>query len=123
MPTRRTRCSFRRDVYKRQDTQLFHDSIENNVKLAKLSATHEEVVQACKKAAVHDFIMTLPQGYATPRLLYTSNDQSVPLPYFIRKRRPGGRPPKIDINLCTDVKLSLTYLREFSKERKLAFKI
>ena len=49
-----------------QDTQLFHDSIENNVKLAKLSATHEEVVQACKKAAVHDFIMTLPQGYATP---------------------------------------------------------
>ena len=49
-----------------QDTQLFHDSIENNVKLAKLSATHEEVVQACKKAAVHDFIMTLPRGYATP---------------------------------------------------------
>ena len=36
------------------------------LKLAKLSATHEEVVQACKKAAVHDFIMTLPQGYATP---------------------------------------------------------
>lgn len=32
-----------------QDTQLFHDSIENNVKLARLSATHEEVVQACKK--------------------------------------------------------------------------
>lgn len=49
-----------------QDTQLFHDSIESNVKLAKPSATHEEVVQACKKAAVHDFIMTLPQGYATP---------------------------------------------------------
>ena len=49
-----------------QDTQLFHDSIENNVKLARLSATYEEVVQACKKAAVHDFIMTLPQGYATP---------------------------------------------------------
>lgn len=51
------------------------------------------------------------------------NDQSVPLPYFIRKRRPGGRPPKTDINLCTDTKLSLTYLREFSKECKLTFEI
>lgn len=49
-----------------QDTQLFHDSIEQNIKIAKLDATHEEVVAACKKAAIHDFILTLPQGYDTP---------------------------------------------------------
>lgn len=49
-----------------QDTQLFHDSIERNIKIANLSATHEQVVEACKKAAIHDFIMTLPQGYDTP---------------------------------------------------------
>lgn len=66
-----------------QDTQLFHDSIENNVKLAKLSATHEEVVQACKKAAVHDFIMTLPQGYATPvgELGETLSGRRAPAPW------------------------------------------
>ena len=49
-----------------QDTQLFHDSIEANVKIAAPQATHEEVVAACQKAAVHEFILTLPQGYDTP---------------------------------------------------------
>lgn len=48
-----------------QDTQLFHETIEYNVKIAKLSATHDEVVEACKKASIHDFIMTLPDGYNT----------------------------------------------------------
>ena len=49
-----------------QETHLFHDSIKNNLRLAKLDATDDEIEEACKKAAVHDFIMTLPQGYDTP---------------------------------------------------------
>ena len=49
-----------------QETHLFHDSIRNNLRIAKLDAGDEEIVAACKKASVHDFIMTLPQGYDTP---------------------------------------------------------
>ena len=48
-----------------QETQLFHDTIEYNVRLAKPDASHEEIVAACQKAAIHDFIMTLPNGYDT----------------------------------------------------------
>ena len=49
-----------------QETHLFHDSIKNNLRIAKLDATDDEIAAACKKAAVHEFIMTLPQGYDTP---------------------------------------------------------
>ena len=49
-----------------QETYLFHDSIRNNVRLAKLDATDDEIIAACKKASVHDFIMSLPAGYDTP---------------------------------------------------------
>ncbi len=48
-----------------QDTHLFHDSIRNNLRIAKLDATEQELQTACKKASVHDFIMSLPQGYDT----------------------------------------------------------
>ena len=48
-----------------QETHLFHDSIRNNLRLAKLDATDEEIIAACKKASVHDFIMALPKGYDT----------------------------------------------------------
>ena len=48
-----------------QETHLFHDSIKNNLRIAKLDATDEEIVEACKKASVHDFIMSLPKGYDT----------------------------------------------------------
>ena len=48
-----------------QETHLFHDSIRNNLRIAKLDATEEEIVAACKKASVHDFIMSLPKGYDT----------------------------------------------------------
>ena len=48
-----------------QETYLFHDSIKNNLRIAKLDATDEEIQAACKKASVHDFIMSLPQGYDT----------------------------------------------------------
>ncbi len=49
-----------------QETHLFRDSIRENLCLAKLDATQEELVAACKKASVHDFIQSLPQGYDTP---------------------------------------------------------
>ena len=49
-----------------QETHLFHDSIKNNLRIAKLDATQEELEEACKKASVHEFIMSLPQGYDTP---------------------------------------------------------
>ena len=48
-----------------QETHLFHDSIRNNIRIAKLDATEEEIQSACKKASIHDFIMSLPQGYDT----------------------------------------------------------
>ena len=41
-------------------------SIRANLKIAKLDATDKEIELACKKASVHDFIMSLPQGYDTP---------------------------------------------------------
>lgn len=49
-----------------QETHLFHDSIRNNIRIAKLDATEEEIIAACQKASVHDFITSLPQGYDTP---------------------------------------------------------
>ena len=48
-----------------QETHLFHDSIRNNLRIAKLDATEDEIIAACKKASVHDFIMSLPEGYDT----------------------------------------------------------
>ena len=48
-----------------QETHLFHDSIANNLRIARLDATDEEIKEACKKASVHDFIMKLPNGYET----------------------------------------------------------
>ena len=48
-----------------QDVYLFHDTIENNIKMGKETATREEVIEAAKKASCHDFIMVLPEGYDT----------------------------------------------------------
>lgn len=53
------------ESYMTQETQLFKDTIANNIRIGKLSATDEEVISACKKASIHDFIMTLPNGYDT----------------------------------------------------------
>lgn len=53
------------ESYATQETVLFHDSIENNLRIAKLDATHEEIVAACQKASIHEFIESLPQGYQT----------------------------------------------------------
>ena len=48
-----------------QSVYLFADTIENNIKFGKPDATHEEVVEAAKKACCHDFITALPEGYNT----------------------------------------------------------
>lgn len=48
-----------------QETHLFKDTILNNLLIAKQDAAFDEVVLACKKASVHDFIMQLPNGYDT----------------------------------------------------------
>lgn len=51
--------------YVTQDTFLFQDTIENNLKIAKADATMDEMVEAAKKASIHEFIMSLPKGYQT----------------------------------------------------------
>ncbi|MGT2548160.1 ABC transporter ATP-binding protein [Streptococcus milleri] len=48
-----------------QTVYLFEDTIENNIKFGNPDASHEEVVAAAKKAACHDFILSLPEGYQT----------------------------------------------------------
>ena len=48
-----------------QETHLFKDTILNNLLIAKQDAAREEVMEACKKASVHEFIMGLPNGYDT----------------------------------------------------------
>lgn len=48
-----------------QETHLFHDSIKNNLRIAKLNATEDEMIAACKKASIHEFIMSLDHGYDT----------------------------------------------------------
>lgn len=53
------------ESYMTQETQLFKDTIANNIRIGKLDATDQEVEEACRKAAIHDFIMTLPKGYET----------------------------------------------------------
>jgi ATP-binding cassette subfamily B protein IrtA len=48
-----------------QEVFLFNLSIEENIRIGKPDATHDEIVAAAKKAQIHDFIMSLPQGYGT----------------------------------------------------------
>lgn len=54
------------ESYVTQETCLFHDSIANNIAVARPGASREEIVEAAKKAALHDFVMSLPHGYDTP---------------------------------------------------------
>ena len=62
IPTKQLRDT---ESYVTQETHLFHDSIANNIAIAKENATREEIMEAAKKASIHDFIMTLPKGYDT----------------------------------------------------------
>ena len=59
-------CSLRdTESYVTQETHLFHDSIANNIAVGKPGASRQEIMEAAKKASVHDFIMSLPKGYDT----------------------------------------------------------
>lgn len=51
--------------YVTQETELFHDSIANNIAIGKPGAAREEIIKAAKKASIHDMIMSLPNGYDT----------------------------------------------------------
>ena len=53
------------ESYVTQETHLFHDSIANNIAIGKPGATREEIMEAARKASIHDFIMCLPKGYDT----------------------------------------------------------
>lgn len=60
--TRRLRDA---ESYMAQDTVIFHDSIANNIAIGKPGASRVEIIRAAKKAALHDFILSLPRGYDT----------------------------------------------------------
>lgn len=53
------------ESYVTQETHLFHDSIANNIAIGKPGVTREEIMEAARKASIHDFIMRLPKGYDT----------------------------------------------------------
>ena len=53
------------ESYVTQETVLFHDSIASNIAIGKPGASREEIMEAAKKASIHDFIMMLPRGYDT----------------------------------------------------------
>lgn len=53
------------ESYVTQETHLFHDSIANNIAIGKPGATREEIMEAARKASIHDFIMHLSKGYDT----------------------------------------------------------
>jgi ATP-binding cassette subfamily B protein IrtB len=48
-----------------QDVYLFKDTVLNNIRIGNQEASHEEIIEAAKKAQCHDFIMAMPQGYDT----------------------------------------------------------
>ena len=52
--------------YVTQETVLFRDTIANNIAIGKPGATREQIIEAAKKASLHDFIITLPKQYDTP---------------------------------------------------------
>lgn len=62
IPTKRLRDT---QSFVTQETHLFHDSIAANIAIAKQGASRAEIMEAAKKASIHDFIMTLPKGYDT----------------------------------------------------------
>ena len=62
IPTRTLRDM---ESYVTQETHLFHDSIANNIAIGKPGASREEIMEAAKKASIHGFIQTLPDGYDT----------------------------------------------------------
>lgn len=66
-PIKRIPTAGLRDMesYVTQETHLFHDSIANNIAIGKPGASRKEIIEAAKKASIHNFIQTLPDGYDT----------------------------------------------------------
>ena len=60
-----TSCLRNLESFVTQETLLFHDTIAANIAIAKPEADQEEIMEAARKASIHDFIMDLPKGYAT----------------------------------------------------------
>lgn len=59
-------CDLRKsESYMTQQTYLFNDTISNNIAIAKENAKKDEIIEAAKKASIHDFIISLPNGYDT----------------------------------------------------------
>ena len=54
------------ESYMTQETWIFHDTIADNIAIGKPGAGREEIESAARKASIHDFIQSLPQGYDTP---------------------------------------------------------
>ena len=65
LPNINTRSLRDNMAYITQQTYIFNETIEENIRLARRDATLEEIIEAAKKASIHDFILSLPQGYQT----------------------------------------------------------
>ena len=65
LPNINTRSLRDNMAYITQQTYIFNATIEENIRLARRDATLEEIMEAAKKASIHDFILSLPEGYQT----------------------------------------------------------
>ena len=65
LPNINTRSLRDNMAYITQQTYIFNETIEENIRLARRDATFEEIMEAAKKASIHDFILSLPEGYQT----------------------------------------------------------
>ncbi|OFL95621.1 MULTISPECIES: thiol reductant ABC exporter subunit CydC [Haemophilus] len=65
LPNINTRSLRDNIAYITQQTYIFNETIEENIRLARRDATLEEMMEAAKKASIHDFILSLPEGYQT----------------------------------------------------------
>lgn len=65
LPNINTRSLRDNMAYITQQTYIFNETIEENIRLAHRDATLEEIMEAAKKASIHDFILSLPEGYQT----------------------------------------------------------
>ena len=65
LPNINTRSLRDNMAYITQQTYIFNETIEENIRLARRNATLEEIMEAAKKASIHDFILSLPEGYQT----------------------------------------------------------
>ena len=65
LPNINTRSLRDNMAYITQQTYIFNETIEENIRLARRDATLDEIMEAAKKASIHDFILSLPEGYQT----------------------------------------------------------